>query len=194
MVFEVKSIFRFILSKNLNLKHIKWFSAFLPERPNSKQPHRLLPKRYSYPSKLLICLLCLNVLLFSSYHVVCIELFNEGISKTHLQLYECNIPQNNEPGIILQYHKQKASHLVLTDLLGTTPSCPECIDEHIQFVKLSAGTYLYTASLMKTFLPTIQNNTPQLFFAAGNSSVPREHRFPLSSFRSSVIRSTILLI
>ena len=192
MVFEVRSIFSFILSKNL--KHIKWFSALLPERSNSKQPHHLLPKRYSYPAKLLICLICLNVLLASTYHVICIELSNEGISKSHLQLYECNYPQNNEPGINLQYHNQEASHTVLADLQGTTPSCPECIDEHIQFVKSSAGIDLYAANLLKTFLPTIQSNTPQFLFAAGNFSVPREHHFPLSPFRSSVIRSTILLI
>ena len=192
MVFEVRSIFSFILSKNL--KDIKWFSALLPERSNSKQPHHLLPKRYSYPAKLLICLICLNVLLASTYHVICIELSNEGISKSHLQLYECNYPQNNEPGINLQYHNQEASHTVLADLQGTTPSCPECIDEHIQFVKSSAGIDLYAANLLKTFLPTIQSNTPQFLFAAGNFSVPREHHFPLSPFRSSVIRSTILLI
>lgn len=192
MVFVVRSIFSFILSKNL--RHIKWFSAFLPERSNSKQPHHLLSKRYNYPTKLLICLLCLNVLLASTYHVICIELSNEGISKSHLQLYECNYPQNNEPGINLQYHNQEASHTVLADLQGTTPSCPECIDEHIQFVKSSAGIDLYAASLLKTFLPTIQSNTPQFLFAAGNFSVPREHLFPLSPFRSSVIRSTILLI
>jgi len=194
MVFEVRAIFSFILSKNLNLKHIKCFSALLPEWSNSDQSHHLLPKRYSYPEKILICLLCLNVLLASTYHVICIELSNEGISKSHLQLYECNYPQNNEPGINLQYHNQKASQTVLADLLGTTPSCPECIDEHIQFVKSSAGIYFYAASLLKTFLPAIQNNSPQFLFAAGNSSVPREHRFPLSSFRSSVIRSSILLI
>ena len=194
MVFEVRSIFSFILSKNL--KHIKWFSALLPERLNSKQPHHLLPKIYSYPAKLLICLLCLNILLASTYHVICIERSNEEITKSHLQLYECNYPQNNEPGINLQYHNQEASHTVLADLQGTTPSCPECIDEHIQFVKSSAGIDLYAASLLKTFLPTIQSNTntPQFLFAARNFSVPREHRFPLSPFRSSVIRSTILLI
>jgi hypothetical protein len=179
MVIEVRSIFSFILSKNLKLKDIKWFSALLPERSNSKQPHHLLPKRYSYPAKFFICLMCLNVLLASTYHVICIELSNEGISKSHLQLYECNYPQNNEPGINLQYHNQEASHTVLADLQGTTPSCPECIDEHIQFVKSSAGIDLYAASLLKTFLPTIQT---------------REHHFPLSPFRSSVIRSTILLI
>ena len=192
MVFEVRSIFSFILSKNL--KHIKCFSALLPERLNSKQPHHLLPKIYSYPAKLFICLLCLNILLASTYHVICIELSNEGIIKSHLQLYECSYPQNNEPGINLQYHNQEASHTVLADLQGTTPSCPECIDEHIQFVKSSAGIDLYAASLLKTFLPTIQSNTPQFLFVALNFSVPREHRFPLSPFRSSVIRSAILLI
>jgi len=145
-------------------------------------------------SKLLVCLLCLNVLITSTYHVVCIEQSNEGISKSHLQLYDCNYSQNNEPEITYQYHNQKASHTVLADLLDTTPSCPECIDEHIQFVKSSEGIYLYAASQLKTFLPTIQSNTPQFLFAAGNFPVPREHSFPLSSFRSSVIRSTILLI
>ncbi len=194
MLSAVKCICSFILSKNLNWKQIKWISALLPQRPYSKQPHHLLSMIYSYPAKLLVCLLCLNVLFFSTYHVVCIELFNEEIGKSHLRLYECNVPQNNEPGITLHYHNQKASHTVLADLLGTTPSCPECIDEHIQFVKSSAGIHLYVTNLLKTFLPTIQSNTPQFLFATGNSSVPREHSFPLSSFRSSVIRSTILLI
>jgi hypothetical protein len=192
MAFKVRSIFSLIVLKNL--KHINWFSALLPERSNSKQLHHLLPKKHSYPAKLLICLLSLNLLHISTYHAVCIELSNEEISKSHLQLYECNYPQNNEPEITYQYHNQKASHTVLADLLDTTPSCPECIDEHIQFVKSSEGMYLYAASQLKTFLPTIQSNTPQFLFAAGNFPVPREHSFPLSSFRSSVIRSTILLI
>ena len=190
--FEVRSIFTFILSKNL--KHIKWFSALLPERSNSKQPYHLLPKIYSYSAKLLIYLLCLNVLSASTCHVICLELSNEGISKSHLQLQECNDFQHNEPGINLQYHNLKASHTVLADLQGTTPSCPECIDEHIQFVKPSAEIDLYAANLQETFLSTIQSNTPQFLFAAGNSSVFREHRFPLSSSRSFVIRSTILLV
>jgi hypothetical protein len=192
MAFEVRSIFSLIVSKYL--KHINWFSVLLPERSNSKQPHRLLPKRYSYPAKLLICLLSLIFPHISTYHAVCIELSNEGISKSHLQLYECDYPQNNKPGTTFQYHNKKAYHTLLADLLGTTPSCLECIDEHIQFLKSSAGIYLYVASQLKTFLPTIQSNRPHFLFAAGNSPVPREQSFPLSSFRSSVIRSTILLI
>ena len=194
MIFEVRSILSFILSKNVDRKHIKYFSALPPVRLNSKQPHRLLPKRYINPSKLLVCLLCLNVLFVSTYHVICIELFNEEISKSHLQLYECKKPQNNEHGINLQHQNQKVSHIELADLLRTAPSCPECIDEHIQFAKFSTGIYLYNASPLKTFLPAIQNKTPRLFFAGENSSVPREHHFPLSSFHSSVIRSTVLLI
>ena len=190
--FEVRSIFTFILSKNL--KHIKWFSALLPERSNPKQPYHLLSKIYSYSAKLLIYLLCLNVLSASTCHIICLELSNEGISKAHLQLHECNDFQHNKPGINLQYHNQKASHTVFADLQGTTPSCPECIDEHIQFVKSSAEIDLSAASQLETFLPTIQSNTPQFLFAAGNSSVSREHRFPLSSSRSSVLLSTILLV
>ena len=192
MAFEVRFIFSLIVSKNL--KHIKWFSALLPEISKPKQPHHLLPKRYSYPVKLLICLLCFNVLLASTYHVICVELSNEGISKSHLQLYECTYPQNDQPGINLQYRNPKTSQTVHADLLGTTPSGPECIDEHIQFLKSSAGIYLYASSLLKTFLPTIQSNTPRFIFAAGNFPVLREQSFPLFSLRSSVIRSTILLI
>jgi len=175
-------------------KLINWFPHFLSKSSNRKHSHYFRHSGFSYPIKLIICLLCLNILVTSSYHVICIELSSDGITKSHLQHHDCFYPQNNETGTVLHSHNRTTAHASHINLQEKTQSCPECIDEHIQFVKSFPKINLDTASLFKTVLPTVQNNTNQFFYAQANSSVPKKYSSSLSSFRSSVIRSTIMLI
>ena len=193
MLFKAAPIFSFILPESLHLQFRKWFSVLLPEESNSKQP-RLLPDRYNRSAKLLIFFLCFNVLLAGTNHVVCIELSGEVITKAHFQLYECSYPQNDESGIFQPYHNYKAPQVLLSDSLGTTQSCPECIDAHIQFEKSSAGIDFSPAILLTTLLPPSQDNTSQFLLAAGDSSALQQQHVTLSSYRLSATRSTVLLI
>ncbi len=192
MLFQATSIFNFILPENLHLQFKKWFSVLLPEGSSSNQP-RLLPDRYNRSAKFLIFFLCFNVLLAGTNHVVCIELSGEVITKSHFQLYECSYPQNGESGILQRHQNHKAPQVLLSDLLGTTQSCPECIDAHIQFEKSSAKTAFPPAILLTTLLPAGQNNTSQSLLAARDSSALQQH-VTLTSYRLSAIRSTVLLI
>ena len=192
MLFQATSIFNFILPENLHLQFKKWFSVLLPEGSSSNQP-RLLPDRYNRSAKFLIFFLCFNVLLAGTNHVVCIELSGEVITKSHFQLYECSYPQNDESGILQRHQNHKAPQVLLSDLLGTTQSCPECIDAHIQFEKSSAKTAFPPAILLTTLLPAGQNNTSQSLLAARDSSALQQH-VTLTSYRLSAIRSTVLLI
>lgn len=192
MLFQATSIFNFILPENLHLQFKKWFSVLLPEGSSSNQP-RLLPDRYNRSAKFLIFFLCFNVLLAGTNHVVCIELSGEVITKSHFQLYECSYPQNDESGILQRHQDHKAPQVLLSDLLGTTQSCPECIDAHIQFEKSSAKTAFPPAILLTTLLPAGQNNTSQSLLAARDSSALQQH-VTLTSYRLSAIRSTVLLI
>ena len=193
MLFKAAPIFSFILPESLHLQFRKWFSVLLPEGLNSKQP-RLLPDRYNRSAKLLIFFLCFNVLLAGTNHVVCIELSGEVITKAHFQLYECSYPQNDESGILQRHQNHKAPQVLLSDLLGTTQSCPECIDAHIQFEKPSAKTAFPPTILLTTLLPASQNNTSQSFLTARDSSVLRQQHVILSSCQLSATRSTVLLI
>ena len=193
MLFKATSIFSFILPESLHLQFRKWFSVLLPEESNSKQP-RLLPDRYNRSAKLLIFFLCFNVLLAGTNHVVCIELSGEVITKAHFQLYECSYPQNDESGIFQPYHNYKGPQVLLSDSLGTSQSCPECIDAHIQFEKSSAGIDFSPAILLTTLLPPSQDNTSQFLLAAGDSSALQQQHVTLSSYRLSATRSTVLLI
>jgi ribosomal protein S27E len=161
---------------------------------NRKHSHYILHREFSNPIKVIICLLCLNVLITSTYHVICIELSSEGISKAHLQIHDCHYPQDNGSGSFIHSDNQKTSHAVLLGSQSKDQSCPDCIDEHIQFIKAFPKINLQAASLFKTILPPIQSITNQFFYAQVVSSVPKKYSSPLSSFRSSVIRSTIMLI
>jgi hypothetical protein len=181
MIFEVRPILSFILPKSLHLQFKKCFFAFLQDI-------------YSHAAKFFILLLCFNLLLISSNHVICMELSEEGITKIHFQQYECRSSQNSESGIYQRHNKDEAPQFLPTDILGTTPSCPECVDEHILFKKSSAGVDFSPAILLMHLLPVSQSNLSQSLLTTGSSSVPQELRFPFSSFKSSVIRSTILLI
>jgi hypothetical protein len=181
MIFEVRPILSFILPKSLHLQFKKCFFAFLQDI-------------HSHAAKFFVLLLCFNILLTSSNHVFCMELSEEGITKVHFQQYECRYSQNSESGIYQRYNKDEAPQFLLSDILGTTPLCPECVDEHILFKKSSAGIDFFSAILLMPLLPASQSNLSQSLLTTGNSSVLREHRFPFSFFKSSVIRSTILLI
>lgn len=192
MLFKATSIFSFILPESLHLQFRKWFSILLPEGSSSNQP-RLLPHRYNRSAKFLIFFLCFNVLLVGTNHVVCIELSGEEITKSHFQLYECSYPQSRESAILLR-HKHKTPQVLLSDFLGTTQSCPECIDAHIQFEKPSAKTAFPPTILLTTLLLANQNNTSQSFLTAGDSSVLRQQHVILSSCQLSATRSTVLLI
>jgi hypothetical protein len=193
MLFQATSIFSFIFAESLRLQFRKRFSILLPEGSNSKQP-RLLPDRYNRSAKLLIFFLCFNVLLAGTNHVVSIELSDEIITKAHFQLYDCSYPQNKKSGIFQRYHNYKAPQVLLSDLLDTTQSCPECIDAHIQFEKSSAEIDFSPAILLTTLLPPSQDNTSQFLLAAGDSSALRQQHVTLSSYRLFTTRSTVLLI
>ena len=193
MLFKATSIFSFIFAESLRLQFRKRLSILLPEASNSKQP-RLLPDRYNRSAKLLIFFLCFNVLLAGTNHVVCIELSGEVITKAHFQLYECSYPQNDESGILQPHQNHKAPQVLLSDLLGTTQSCPECIDAHIQFEKSSAEINFSPAILLSALLSASQNNSSQHPLATRNSLVLRQQHVTLSSYRLSTIRSTVLLI
>lgn len=193
MLFKATSIFSFILPESLHLKFWRWFSILLPEESTSKQP-RLLPDRYNRSAKLLIFFLCFNVLLAGTNHVICIELSDGVITKAHFQLHECSNSQNDEFGILQRHQNHKAPQVLLSDLLGTTQSCPECIDAHIQFEKSSAEIDFSPAILLSDLLLANQNNTSQPFLTTRNSLVLRQRHATLSSYRLSAIRSTVLLI
>ena len=175
-------------------KLINWFLGFLSKSSNRKHSHYFRHSGFGYPLKLIICLLCLNILATSSYHVVCIELSSDGITKSHLQLHDCHYPQDNGPGSFIHSYNQKTSHAVLLGSQSKAQSCPDCIDEHIQFINYFPKINLHAASLFKAVLPTIQSNINQFFYTQVNSSVPTKYSSSLSSFRSSIIRSTIMLI
>ncbi len=193
MLFKAAPIFSFILPESLYLKFDKWFSVLLSEVPSSNQTC-LLPDRYNRSAKLLIFFLCFNVLLAGTNHVVCIELSGGVITKAHFQLYECSYPQNDESGILQRHQNHKAPQVLLSDLLGTTQSCPECIDAHIQFEKSSAEIDFSPAILLSALLSASQNNSSQHPLATRNSLVLRQQHVTLSSYRLSTIRSTVLLI
>ncbi len=190
---KARFIYRFILPKNLHLQFDNWFSVHLLKRSSSNQPH-LLPARYNRTTKFLIFLLCFNILLAGTNHVICIELSDKEITRSHFQLYECISPQNSESRILQQQHKHKAPQVLLSDLLGATQSCSECIDAHIQFKKSSAEIDFPPTILLTPFLHASQNNTSQSLLATRDSSVLRQQHIALSSYRLSTIRSTVLLI
>jgi hypothetical protein len=177
----IKFVLRFASSKNVQLQLRKSFSAFLS---------------YSYNNavKFLVILLCSNILLASTNHVVCIELSGERITKAHFQQYECRYPRKGESGLYQLQQEHETHEFILSDILGTTPSCPECIDEHIQFKKPSAKIDFSSTTLLASFPPAIQSIKSHSFLDIAGSSIPQKHRFPLFSFQPSIIRSTVLLV
>ena len=144
-------------------------------------------RKFNCLAKLIVCFLCLNVILASTYHVICIELKSEGISKVHFQLNNCSTPHDNESGKFIQSHNHRTYYAALLSSQSKAQSCPDCIDMHINFEAASLFNII--------FPPNIQSNIDQFLDAQINSYVLLEkYRPPLTSFSSSVIRSTVMLI
>lgn len=156
--------------------------------------HSLMHIRFRIPVKFLICLLCFNVFLLNSNHVLCLELDSEGICNSQLQFNHWHNDENNESGTILHSHNSRTSHAVTLYLESKAQSCPECIDQHIESIKSSPETNLFAPCLFDENKSHIIPSPKQLLYADLTPSVTRKHRPSLSSFHSSVIRSTILLI
>jgi hypothetical protein len=178
---RVSSIYSFIFPKNVRLKFRRFVSPFLKDSCN-------------YATKLLILFFCSNILLAGTNHVICIELSDGEITKAHFQLYDCRYFQNSTIDTPSQYLKHNVSQFSLSGLFGATPSCPNCIDEHIQFEKSSADVDFATSILTANIPPVGPGYASYLYPKAGGHTVPLAHSFPLSTFRYSVIRTTVLLI
>jgi len=179
-----------------NIKLIRWLSSFISIRLSLKHSNYLLHRKFNWLARLIVCFLCLNVILASTYHVICIELNSEGgISKVHFQMHHCFHPQDNESGKFIQSHNHKTSHAALLSSQSKAQSRPNCIDNHIQFTRKSFPSInLDAASLFKSIFPNIQRNIDQFQYAQINTYSLKECRSPLPSFSSSVIRSTVMLI
>ena len=182
-------MFSFILSLYKYLMMLLVTPA--PKRPITSKKFKLTNK-YSHPVKLFICFLCFNVFLASTNHVVCMEMPGKGITKAHLQLYDCNYPQNNE--VIHRQINHEAPQDLLIGLRSKSSSCPSCIDEHIQFrpssVSIDCSPAITTVSLLLAF----QNDSLAPFLLPRNSLVQRRQHITPSFYQLSVIRSTVLLI
>ena len=178
----------------LILKFIKWLSGFLSKSISQRHSHFLRHRRFNGFAKLIVCFLCFNIIMASTYHVICVEPSSEGIRKAHFQLHDCHYTYNKESGTFIDSYNQKNSQTVHLGFQGEEQSCPECIDEHIQFIKSFPKINLGATTLFKTIFPTIESITNQFLYAKVNYSVPTRFSPLLSSFRTSVIRSTIMLI
>ena len=169
------------------MKLFRWLSSSISKSLSLKHSDHLLHRKCNWLAKLIVCFLSLNVIIASTNHVICIELNSEGISKLHFQLHHCNTPHDNESGKFIQSHNHKTSHAVLLSSQSKAQSCPDCFDMHIDFE---------AASLFNIIFPNIQSNIDQVLDAQINSYVLLEQQYspPLTSFRSSVIRSSVMLI
>ena len=176
------------------IKFFRWLSSSISKGLSLKHSDHLLHRKCNWLAKLIVCFLCLNIIVASTYHVICIELYSEGISKGHFQLQHCYTPHDNESGKFIQSHNHKASHTVHLYSESKAQSCPECIDQHIQLIKNSPETNLFALSFFKNISPIILRNIIERPYAELTHSIPLQYSYPLSSFRSSVIRSTIMLI
>jgi hypothetical protein len=189
MTFWAKFIASIIYSISFQLKQL--FVAFIPATAFPSKNCLLIRK---YAAKSFNCLLCLIILLFSANHVVCVEFSNGRIIRAHLQIYECNSPQKSTPVKYMPYRNHETPHASRSDMLGAEPTCPNCIDEHIQFSKSFSGVVFSPETLTKTFFPTYQNHSFQHRILAGFSLFHKNKHVPMSDHRLATIRSTILLI
>ena len=171
------------------MKLFRWLSSSISKSLSLKHSDHLLHRKCNWLAKLIVCFLCLNIILASTYHVICIELNSEGISKAHYQLHHCINPHDNESGKFIQSHNHKTSHAALLGSQSKAQSCPDCIDAHITFEAESLFSII--------FPPNIVSNIDQFLDAQINSSYvlpKKKYRPPLTSFSSSAIRSTVMLI
>jgi hypothetical protein len=187
MSFGAKSILRIIFSISDKLKNL--FIAFIPAI-SFHGKNRLLVRKYA--AKSFNFLLCLNILLVSANHVVCIELSNERITKAHLQIYECNYPQSRDHIKHMRSRNYETSHTLLLDMMGAAPSCPNCIDQHIQFLESFSGVDFSPETI--TLFPAYPNYASQHLLLASFSLFHKYKHVPWTDHRLASIRSTILLV
>ena len=167
---------------------------FFLVRPGLQYKKRFLQDSSGHAAKFLAFLLCFNILLTGSNHVICMEMSGEGIAKAHFQLYECQHYQTGKPTTHQSHHLDFSHRFLFTDIRENSRSCPQCVDEHILFKKSSAEIDFSPANMQMFLLPPPLNFLIRYLPASGNSSVPREHYFPLSFFSLPAIRAIILLI
>ena len=172
------------------------FSASLIST-RSKFPKKILLLSFDFFVKSFIFLLCFIHLQFSVYHVVCVELTGKRITKSHLQLHECNYPQNYnivEPS----YYEHDSSHSLHVESVAITvdnSSYANCIDEHIQFVNSSSGTdviHMLSPSVHGPVLHVVPSLALLSSGAPHIMSLQRHISKP--SYVDSVIRTTVFLI
>ena len=163
----------------------------------SKFQKQILLPSFDFFVKSFIFLLCFILLQFSIFHVVCIELTGERITQSHLQLHECNYPQRYNT-VEPSYYEHNSSHALPVKSVAITvanSSSANCIDEHIQFVKLSSETDVIHMLPVGVHGPVF-HVAPSL--ALLSSNIPHvmslQKHISESSYVDSVIRTTVLLI
>lgn len=153
----------------------------------------LLTSMVGFVSKYLILFLCVNLFVFSANHVVCMELSGKAVVEYQGQLYECCYPHHQVSSC-----RQRQNHSPsqgVTSLLGANPVCPDCVDEHIQYLDSSTWVDLLPAAVL---LPTPARtyacfNFQHLVPALGAVAFQLSPSQP-SSFTISEISNTVLLI
>jgi len=164
----------------------------------SKVPRKILLPCFDFFVKSFIFLLCFSLLQFSIFHVVCIELTGKSITKSHLQLHECNYPQSYNIIVEPPYYEHDSSHSLHVETAAIkvdNSSYANCIDEHIQYVNSSSGRdviHMLPAPVhgpvfhVVPSLALLSSRTPNGMSLHRHISEP--------SFVDSVIRTTFLLI
>ena len=193
----------------LNCSLITSIKFRLPILFTSLYPANLIPTHSKFPKKTLlpnldffvkffIFLLCFSLLQFSIYHVVCLELTGNRITKSHLQLHNCDSPQSYNIVLEPSYYDHDSSHSLHVESAAITvnnSSYSNCIDEHIQFVKLSSETDVIHMLPVPVHGPVFYV-VPSL--ALLSSRIPHvmslQRHIPEPSYVDSVIRTTVLLI
>jgi hypothetical protein len=140
------------------------------------------------------CLLCLIIFLFSVNHVICIEFSHGKIARSHLQQYECCYSQGDSSIKHIQYPNPEVYHTLPANMIGTASSCPDCIDEHIQFLKLFSNVDFPPSFLTATLFTAYQNHSFQNPILLSSSLFHKYKRVPLSGNQLASIRSTVLLV
>jgi hypothetical protein len=140
------------------------------------------------------CLLCLIIFQFSVNHVICIEFSHGKIARSHLQQYECCYSQGNSSIKHIQYPNPGGYHTLPANMIGTASSCPDCIDEHIQFLKLFSNVDFSPVFLPAAFFTAYQNHSFQNPILLSTSLFHKYKRVPSSANRLASIRSTVLLV
>ena len=188
-----------ISSKKFHLLRLytSLYSANLISTRSKFQKKNFLPS-FDFFVKSFIFLLCFSLLQFSIYHVVCLELAGKQITKSHLQLHECDYPQSYNIVVEPSYYEHDSNHSLHVESTAITvdnSSYANCIDEHIQYVKLSSETDVIHMPPVPVHGPVF-HVVPSLALLFSNiphvMSLQRHISKP--SYVDSVIRTTVLLI